>query len=77
MNPYYPNLLSPLQVGNTILKNRMICPPSEPHLAQAGENWPSDSLIAHYAQRRRCHCYLRRQLLRHPARGQWLGRVQP
>ena len=51
MNPNYPNLLSPLQVGGTILKNRMICPPSEPHLAQAGENWPSDSLIAHYAQR--------------------------
>lgn len=51
MNPYYPHLLSPLQIGNTILKNRMICPPSEPHLAQAGENWPSDSLIAHYAQR--------------------------
>jgi 2,4-dienoyl-CoA reductase-like NADH-dependent reductase (Old Yellow Enzyme family)/thioredoxin reductase len=51
MNPYFPNLLSPLQVGNTILKNRMICPPSEPHHAQAGENWPSDSLIACYAER--------------------------
>ena len=51
MNPNYPNLLSPLQVGNVILKNRMICPPSEPHHAQSGENWPSDSLIAHYAQR--------------------------
>ena len=51
MNPYYPNLLSPLQVGNAILKNRMICPPSEPHHAQAGENWPSDSLIATYAER--------------------------
>ena len=53
MHDKYPYLLSPLQVGNTILKNRMICPPSEPHLAQAGENWPSDSLIAHYAQRAR------------------------
>ena len=53
MNPYYPHLLSPLQVGNTILKNRMICPPSEPHHAQAGENWPSDSLIAAYAERAR------------------------
>jgi 2,4-dienoyl-CoA reductase-like NADH-dependent reductase (Old Yellow Enzyme family)/thioredoxin reductase len=51
MNPYFPHLLSPLQVGNTILKNRMICPPSEPHHAQAGENWPSDSLIACYAER--------------------------
>ena len=53
MNPYYPNLFRPLQIGTAILKNRMICPPSEPHLAQAGENWPSDSLIAHYAQRAR------------------------
>ena len=53
MNPYYPNLLSPLQVGNVILKNRMICPPSEPHHAMAGENWPSDGLIEHYAQRAR------------------------
>ena len=51
MNPYYPHLLSPLQVGGAILKNRMICPPSEPHHAQAGENWPSDSLIAAYAER--------------------------
>lgn len=51
MNPHFPNLLSPIQVGNTILKNRMICPPSEPHFAQAGENWPSDGLIAAYAQR--------------------------
>ena len=25
MNPNYPNLLSPLRVGNVILKNRMIC----------------------------------------------------
>ena len=53
MNPYYPNLLSPLRVGNAILKNRMICPPSEPHHAQAGENWPSDSLIDCYAERAR------------------------
>ncbi len=53
MNPNYPNLLSPLRVGNVILKNRMICPPSEPHHAMAGENWPSDGLIEHYAQRAR------------------------
>ncbi len=53
MNPYYPHLLSPIQVGGAILKNRMICPPSEPHHAQAGENWPSDSLIACYAERAR------------------------
>ena len=37
MNPYYPILLSPLRLGNIILKNRMICPPSQPYHAQAGE----------------------------------------
>ena len=53
MNPYYPNLLSPLRVGNVILKNRMICPPSQPYHAQAGETWPSDTLIECYAERAR------------------------
>ena len=51
MHDIYPNLLSPLQVGNTILKNRMITPPSEPHFASADENFPSDNLIECYAQR--------------------------
>ena len=53
MNPYYPNLLSPLRLGNVILKNRMICPPSQPYHAQAGETWPSDTLIECYASRAR------------------------
>lgn len=29
----------------------MICPPSEPHYIQAGENFPSEGLIMHYARR--------------------------
>ena len=53
MHDLYPHLLSPLQVGNTILKNRMICPPSEPHFAAADENFPSDNLIECYASRAR------------------------
>ncbi len=53
MNPYYPHLLKPLQVGNVILKNRMICPPSQPYNAQANETWPSDTLIECYAERAR------------------------
>ena len=53
MNPYYPNLLSPFRIGNIILKNRMICPPSQPYHAQAGETWPSDTLIECYASRAR------------------------
>ncbi|MBO4886728.1 MAG: FAD-dependent oxidoreductase [Firmicutes bacterium] len=53
MNPYYPHLLSPLRIGDVILKNRMICPPSQPYHAQAGETWPSDTLIECYASRAR------------------------
>ena len=51
MHDLYPSLLSPFRVGNTILKNRMICPPSEPHFAGEGDNRPSDGLIACYANR--------------------------
>ncbi len=51
MHDMFPYLLSPLQVGNTILKNRMICPPSEPHQVAAGENGPSEALISCYAGR--------------------------
>ena len=53
MNPYFPALLSPIRLGNAILKNRMICPPSQPYHGQAGEKWPSDTLIECYAQRAR------------------------
>ena len=52
MNPYYPHLLSPLRVGRLrYSKNGMICPPSEPHFASAGENFPPDNLIDCYAER--------------------------
>lgn len=53
MNSYYPNLLSPLRVGNGILKNRMICPPSDPHYIQGHQNYPTEETIYHYASRAR------------------------
>ncbi|MBR2717325.1 MAG: FAD-dependent oxidoreductase [Oscillospiraceae bacterium] len=53
MHPIYPNLFSPLRVGNVILRNRMVCPPSDPHYIQAGENFPSEATIRHYASRAR------------------------
>ena len=52
MHDMFPHLLSPLRVGNHILKNRMICPPSKPHFIQGPENYPSN-IIDHYAQRAR------------------------
>ena len=51
MNKYYPNLFSAIKVGNIVLKNRMICPPSKPHFIQGDENFPSEQLIRHYANR--------------------------
>lgn len=53
MHPVYPNLFSPLRIGNVILRNRMICPPSDPHYIQGHENFPSEATIRHYASRAR------------------------
>lgn len=51
MHDKYPVLLSPIRIGNNIIKNRMICPPSKPHFIQGPENFPSENIIAHYAAR--------------------------
>lgn len=54
MHPYYPTLFSPYQLPNgVVLKNRMICPPNAPSTIQGAENYPTDHLIRHYAQRAR------------------------
>lgn len=48
MSQKYKNLLSPLKVGNFILKNRMVAANSLPHFLQGPETYPADSVIAHY-----------------------------
>lgn len=53
MHPIYPNLFSPLSIGSVVLRNRMICPPSDPHYIQCSENFPSEATILHYASRAR------------------------
>ena len=53
MHQFYPTLLSPIQVGGRILKNRMICPPSAPGTIQGPQNYPTDTLINYYADRAR------------------------
>lgn len=54
MHPYYPTLFSPYQLPNgVVLKNRMICPPNAPSTIQGAQNYPTDNLIRHYAQRAR------------------------
>jgi NADPH-dependent 2,4-dienoyl-CoA reductase/sulfur reductase-like enzyme len=46
----YPNFLSPLQVRNKVLKNRIMLTPSPPHSLQGPENFPADPFRAHYSQ---------------------------
>lgn len=51
MHQYYPTLLSPIEVGGRILKNRMICPPSAPGMIQGPQDYPTETLIQCYADR--------------------------
>lgn len=45
----YPNLLSPIKIGNIVLKNRMIHTQSLPFYLQGPELFPSEQVISHYA----------------------------
>ena len=44
----YSHLLSPVRIGNVILKNRMISTNSMPHYLMGPEEYPPDSVIAHF-----------------------------
>jgi 2,4-dienoyl-CoA reductase-like NADH-dependent reductase (Old Yellow Enzyme family)/thioredoxin reductase len=44
----YQHLMSPLKIGNSVLKNRMLCPPSTPHFLQGPENFPSEIMRDFY-----------------------------
>ena len=47
----YPHLLSPLQCGKFIFKNRMQSSNSLPHFSQGPEKYPADPTIAHFLGR--------------------------
>ena len=47
----YPELLSPLQINNVVLRNRLTATPSNAHFVQGSETWPTDAIISHYAQK--------------------------
>lgn len=51
-NPY-AHLLSPLKVGNTVLRNRMITGPSMAHFIQGPETYPSQTMIEYFAEKAR------------------------
>jgi len=47
----YPNVLSPIKVGNTVFRNRLICSASAPRFIQGPETYPTEALITHYANK--------------------------
>jgi 2,4-dienoyl-CoA reductase-like NADH-dependent reductase (Old Yellow Enzyme family)/thioredoxin reductase len=44
----YSHILSPLKIGNVVLKNRLLCPPSTPYFLQGPENFPSEEIRSYY-----------------------------
>jgi len=44
----YSHILSPLKIGNVVLKNRLLCPPSTPYFLQGPENFPSEEMRSYY-----------------------------
>ena len=50
-NPYYPKLFEPLQLGGTVLRNRMIM--GSMHTGLEDRIWDTDKLAAYYAERAR------------------------
>ena len=51
--PRYEALLTPLRVGDIVLKNRMMSSASTPHFLQGREHWPTEKIIGHFANRAR------------------------
>ncbi|MBP2651324.1 MAG: FAD-dependent oxidoreductase [Firmicutes bacterium] len=51
MNNRYSDLLSPIKIGNAILKNRMTSTASTPHFLQGVEPYPTEKFITHFANR--------------------------
>ena len=47
----YSALLSPIRIGNTVLRNRMLSSASTPHFIQGTEKEPTDRIITHFANR--------------------------
>ena len=46
----YAHLLSPVRIGNTVVKNRMMYPNASPHFLQGPETFPADGYRAFAAQ---------------------------
>lgn len=49
LNHRYYHLLSPVKIGNVVLKNRMLSSNALPHYLQGSERYPADPIITYYA----------------------------
>ncbi len=49
----YPHLLSPIKIGNYILKNRIMGTSSSPHVNMGPEHYPNEQMIRYYANKAR------------------------
>ena len=49
----YEHILTPLRIGNVVLRNRLFTAPMGLHCLQGGEPYPTPAIIAHYAQKAR------------------------
>ena len=47
MSKLFPHLLSPIKIGNHILKSRMIAPQALPHYLQGPEPYPAEPILHH------------------------------
>ncbi|MBQ9269493.1 MAG: FAD-dependent oxidoreductase [Oscillospiraceae bacterium] len=53
MSHPYESILTPLRIGNVVLRNRLFSAPMGLHCLQGGEPYPTQAMIAHYAQKAR------------------------
>ncbi|MCD8046040.1 MAG: FAD-dependent oxidoreductase [Clostridiales bacterium] len=49
MSRKYAALLSPVRIGDTLVKNRMVTPNASPHFLQGPEEYPAESYIAFFS----------------------------
>ena len=46
MSKRYAALLSPVRIGSTVLKNRMVFPNASPHFLQGPEDFPAEGYVS-------------------------------
>ena len=49
----YPNLLSPIKIGNTVFRNRLFASPTGLHTLQGGQSHPTQAIIDTFANKAR------------------------